>query len=149
MFRLMSFAVFFTVVIVLMAFQNQANNPDAIIGSWKTGEGFAIIQIYKNGDHYQGKIIWLEDPNDPETGKPKLDKKHPDAKNHNRPLIGLINLWGFKYTAENEWTGGKIYDPKNGKTYSCKIELENNNKLKVRGFIGVSFIGRSDKWTRQ
>lgn len=132
-----------------ISFTVQQDNPDAIIGSWKNGEGTGIIQIYKNGDKYQGKIIWLKEPNDPETGKPKLDKNHPDEANHKRPVMGLTNMWGFRYTDKNEWTGGKIYDPKNGKTYSCKVAMENNNTLKVRGYIGVSLIGRTDTWTRQ
>ncbi|MFT3844718.1 MAG: DUF2147 domain-containing protein [Lacibacter sp.] len=135
--------------ISVVSFASAQDNKDAIIGSWKNGEGTGIIQIYKNGDKYQGKLIWLKEPVDPETGKPKLDKKHPDEKNHSRPLIGLVNMWGFKYTASNEWTGGKIYDPKNGKTYSCKISMENNDKINVRGYIGVSLIGRTDVWTRQ
>ncbi len=124
-------------------------NSDAIIGSWKNGEGTGIIQIYKNGNKYQGKITWLKEPNDPETGKPKLDIKHPDEKNHSRPVLGLVNMWGFTYSGDGEWTGGKIYDPKNGKTYSCKMSLGKNNTLNVRGFIGVSLIGRTDVWTKQ
>ncbi len=136
-------------VTAVLSFAKQQTNPDAILGSWKNGEGTGIIQIYKNGEKYQGKITWLKEPNDPETGKPKLDKKHPDEKNHSRPVMGLVNMWGFTHTADKEWTGGKIYDPKNGKTYSCKIAMENNNTLKVRGFIGISLIGRTDTWTRQ
>jgi uncharacterized protein (DUF2147 family) len=57
-------------------------------------------------------------------------------------------LWGFNYSKENNWEDGKIYDPKNGKTYSCKIKMTNPNNLEVRGFIGVSLIGRTDTWTR-
>ena len=136
-------------VVILASFTVQQNNPDAIIGIWKNGEGTAHIQIYKNGDKYQGKIIWLKEPIDPETGKAKLDKHHPDDKNHSRPVMGLINMWGFKNTGDKEWSGGKIYDPKNGKTYSCKVAMEDNNTLKVRGFIGISLIGRTDTWTRQ
>ncbi|MBK8089828.1 MAG: DUF2147 domain-containing protein [Lacibacter sp.] len=136
-------------VTAVLSFSKQQTNPDAILGSWKNGEGTGIIQIYKNGEKYQGKITWLKEPNDPETGKPKLDKKHPDEKNHSRPVMGLVNMWGFTHTADKEWTGGKIYDPKNGKTYSCKIAMENNNTLKVRGYIGISLIGRTDTWTRQ
>jgi uncharacterized protein (DUF2147 family) len=135
--------------VVLFSFKPTQNDADAIIGSWKNGEGTGIIQINKNGDKYQGKIIWLKEPNDPKTGQPKTDNKHPDEKNHTRPLIGLVNMWGFKYVGSQEWNGGKIYDPKNGKTYSCKIIMENNSTLKVRGYIGVSLIGRTDTWTRQ
>lgn len=137
------------IITALLAFTEKMQNGDSIIGSWKNGEGTGIIQIYKNGDKYQGKITWLKEPIDPETGKPKLDKHHPDEANHSRPVLGLVNMWGFKYTASNEWTGGKIYDPKNGKTYSCKISMDGNNKLNVRGYIGISLIGRTDVWTRQ
>lgn len=139
----------FCLVLVISSFSVKQDNPDAIIGSWKNGEGTGIIQIYKNGDKYQGKITWLKEPNDPKIGKPKTDIKHPDEKNHSRPVLGLVNMWGFKYTDKNQWTGGKIYDPKNGKTYSCKVSMESNNVIKVRGYIGVSLIGRTDTWTRQ
>lgn len=145
-FKLLLLAVF---SICSVAFVSKFDKSDALIGSWKTGDGSAIIQIYKNGDKFQGKINWLKDPTDPDTGKAKLDKKHPEEKNHTRAIIGLVNLWGFTYTSENEWTGGKIYDPKNGKTYSCKITMDHANKLRVRGFIGLSLIGRTDVWARQ
>ena len=144
--------IFFLPLIALFSFISSKSispNPDAIVGNWKNGEGTGIIQIYKNGEKYQGKIIWLKEPNDPETGKPKLDKHHPDAKNHSRPLMGLVNMWGFSYNGDNEWNGGKIYDPKNGKTYSCKITLASPTTIKVRGYIGVSMIGRTDTWTKQ
>lgn len=135
--------------IVISSYTIGQEPADAVVGSWKNGEGTGIIQIYKNGNKYQGKIIWLKEPNDPDTGNPKLDKNHPDEKNHLRPVLGLVNMWGFQYNNSGEWTGGKIYDPKNGKTYSCKITLGKNNTLNVRGFVGVSFIGRTDVWTKQ
>lgn len=126
-----------------------ADNPDGIVGVWKTGEGTAMVRIYKNGDKYQGKIVWLKEPNDPETGKPKLDKNHPDASVQKRGLLGLINIWGFTYKDNNTWEEGNIYDPKNGNTYSCTMKLTSSNSLEVRGYIGVSLIGRTDNWTRQ
>jgi uncharacterized protein (DUF2147 family) len=129
-----------------MPFQD---NPDAIVGVWKTGEGNAIVRIYKNNDKYQGKVVWLKEPLDPETGKPKLDKNHPEESARTRPILGLVNVWGFVYKDKNVWEEGNIYDPKNGNTYSCSIKMSNNNTLEVRGFIGVSLIGRTDIWTRQ
>jgi len=125
------------------------DNPDAIVGVWKTGSGNAHVKIYKNGDKYQGKIVWLKDPIDPETGKPKLDTKHPDNATRARQILGIINIWGFKYVESNKWDGGNIYDPKNGNTYSSNIKMENSNTLKVRGYVGISLIGRTDTWTRQ
>ena len=126
-----------------------SDNPDAIVGVWKTGEGNAMVRIYKNGEKYQGKVVWLKEPNDPETGKPKQDKNHPDEANRTRPVLGMINIWGFSYKDKNLWDDGNIYDPKNGSTYSCTIKMINPNTLEVRGYIGVSIIGRTDNWTRQ
>lgn len=131
------------------SFRTQPGNPDAIVGVWKTGEGNAMVRIYKNGDKYQGKIVWLKEPNDPETGKPKIDKNHPDESSRTRPILGLVNVWGFVPTEKNVWEGGNIYDPKNGNTYSCTIKMTGPNSIDVRGYIGVSLIGRSDTWTRQ
>lgn len=125
------------------------DNPDAIQGVWKTGEGNAMVRIYKNGDKYQGKVVWLKEPIDPETGKPKVDKFHPDEASRTRPVLGLINVWGFVYQEKNVWSEGNIYDPKNGNTYSCTIKMISPNTIEVRGFIGVSLIGRTDTWTRQ
>ena len=131
------------------SFAPTTDNTDAIVGVWKTGEGNAMVRIYKNGDKYQGKIVWLKEPNDPETGKPKQDKNHPDEANKTRALLGMINIWGFTYKENNLWDDGNIYDPKNGNTYSCTMKLQNANSLEVRGYIGVSIIGRTDTWTKQ
>jgi uncharacterized protein (DUF2147 family) len=131
------------------AFSISNNNPDAIVGVWKTGDGNAMVRIYKNGEKYQGKIVWLKEPNDPETGKPKLDKNHSEEASRKRPIVGLINIWGFIQTEKNVWEEGNIYDPKNGSTYSCTIKMTNPKTLEVRGYIGVSLIGRTDVWTKQ
>jgi uncharacterized protein (DUF2147 family) len=126
-----------------------SDNPDAIVGVWKTGEGNAMVKIYKNGNKYQGRVVWLKEPNDPETGKPKLDKNNADAAAKTKPVLGLINIWGFVSKEDNVWDEGNIYDPKNGNTYSSTMKLINANSLEVRGYIGVSIIGRTDTWTRQ
>ncbi|MCE2675682.1 MAG: DUF2147 domain-containing protein [Sediminibacterium sp.] len=142
---------FSAIFLLLMgsSFAPIADNPDNIVGVWKTGEGTAMVRIYKNGDKYQGKIVWLKEPNDPETGKPKQDKNHPEEATKSRPILGMVNNWGFTYKENNLWDDGNIYDPKNGSTYSCTIKMINPNSLEVRGFIGVSIIGRTDNWTRQ
>lgn len=142
---------FSAILLLLMgsSFAPIADNPDNIVGVWKTGEGTAMVRIYKNGDKYQGKIVWLKEPNDPETGKPKQDKNHPEEATKSRPILGMVNIWGFTYKENNLWDDGNIYDPKNGSTYSCTIKMINPNSLEVRGFIGVSIIGRTDNWTRQ
>jgi uncharacterized protein (DUF2147 family) len=127
----------------------QTKPHEAILGTWLTGTGNARVEIIKNGSSYQGKIVWLKEPIEPETGKPKTDTKHPDASNHNRPLLGLTNLWGFQFNeSNNSWENGHIYDPKNGKEYKSIITLKDKNTLHVRGYIGISLIGRTDVWTK-
>ncbi len=120
-----------------------------VTGVWKNGEGTAMIKIDKVNDKYQGKIVWLKEPNDPDNGKPKIDKNNPDETKRNRAVLGLINVWGFTYE-DGEWTGGYIYDPKNGKTYDCIITMDDKSKLNVRGYImGMTMFGRTDTWVRQ
>lgn len=136
-------AILFSTITVALA------NPDAIVGFWRTGEGNAVVQIYKSGDKYFGKIVWLKEPNDPETGKPKLDKKNSDDKLKQRALMGLENLRDFKFIKEGLWEDGKIYDPKGGEDYSCTIKLVDANTIEVRGYVGISLFGKTDTWKRQ
>lgn len=121
--------------------------PDAILGVWESGSGKARIKIDKKDDVYFGRIVWLREPND-ENGKPKVDKNNPDEKLRTKPLLGYRMLKGFQYVGDKTWEDGTIYDPENGSTYSCTIELKNKNTLDVRGFIGVSLFGRTDVWKR-
>jgi uncharacterized protein (DUF2147 family) len=121
---------------------------DAILGLWITGSGKAKINITKYGEEkFGGKIIWLLNPNDA-SGKAKLDTKNPDKVKKANTIMGLNNLLGFTYSGKKTYEGGTIYDPENGKTYKCVMTLENDNILKVRGYIGITLIGRTDTWTR-
>jgi uncharacterized protein (DUF2147 family) len=122
---------------------------DAVIGIWKTGEANALVKIYKSGDKYEGKIVWLLEPTDPETGKPKLDKNNPDESKKSRPVVGMVNIYDFVYAGKKEWESGKIYDPKTGNEYKSTIKMKDANTLEVRGYIGVSLFGRTDVWKRQ
>ncbi len=130
-----------------LASTQEIMKADIILGIWQTGKGNARVLIKKSGTMYYGQIVWLKTPNT-EEGKPKVDKNNPDASKRNTPLIGLRMLMGFKYTSDNTWEDGTIYDPESGKTYSCKMELVNENSLNVRGYYGISIIGRTDTWTR-
>ncbi len=113
---------------------------------WYNEEKTAKIQIYKATDgKFYGKIVWLKVPD--ADGKPKVDKNNPDKNRQNDPLMGLLILKAFKKDGEKGYEDGTIYDPKNGKTYSCKI-TNKGDILDVRGYIGFSFIGRTTKWTK-
>ena len=118
--------IFSFVLIFLFSVTLKAQKADDIIGNWKNGEGTGIIQIYKTKTgHYAGKIIWLKEPIDPETGKPKLDKRNPDKSKQLTPTLGLVNIWGFIFDEDDKmWIDGTIYDPKTGKEYSCKAEMK-------------------------
>ncbi len=124
---------------------------DDVLGIWFNEEKDAKIEMYKDGNKYFGKIVWLEEPIDPETGKPKLDDENPDEELQKRPVMGLLLVKDFTFDADDsEWDDGEIYDPKSGNTYSCYMKFDDGNrdKLKVRGYIGVSWIGRTTYWTR-
>ena len=137
------------VAIIIAGFQLSAqNDADAILGVWLNGEGTGHIKIEKIGTKYYGKIVWLKEPIDKETGKPKVDKKNPNAAMRNTPILGYRVLRDFVYEGDKKWKEGLIYDPKKGEDYKCNITMINTNTLDVRGFIGISLIGRTDTWKR-
>jgi len=125
-----------------------AQESDAVLGIWLTQDKDSKIEIYKKNNKYHGKIVWLKEPN--KNGKPKVDDKNPDESKHNRPIMGLILMVNFVYDEDYEWEDGEIYDPKKGKTYSCKMNLsKDKNTLDVRGYVlGMPFLGRTAVWTR-
>ena len=119
---------------------------DDITGAWLVhGDKPAKILIYKTNGKFYGKIVFLQFPTD--NGKPKLDVNNPDKNKQGQPLLGLELLTGFVFD-KDEWNSGKIYDPESGKTYSCTISLKDKNTLKVRGYVGISLLGRTETWTR-
>ena len=134
------------------------DDGDAIVGLWATDPegagGQAHVEIFVDGDRYAGKIVWLVQPVYPDddeqgmAGQPKVDRENPDPGLRERPIIGLQMLEGFRYAGKGTWHKGTIYDPDNGKTYKSKLRLSEEGVLKVRGYIGFSFIGRTSIWTR-
>ena len=91
---------------------------DKILGTWLSADKKAHVEIYKTASGaYYGKIIWLAQPNDPATGKPKVDAENPDASKRNTPLLGSLTFINFTYN-DGEYTDGKIYDCRDGKTYT-------------------------------
>lgn len=120
---------------------------DKIEGLWYNEEKSAKIQVYKAVDGYfWGKIVWLKEPN--RNGKPKLDDKNNKASFRTRPILNMPILSRFTKKNDNTYDGGEIYDPKNGKTYSCTITYRNDNELGIRGYVGISLLGRTTTWTR-
>jgi uncharacterized protein (DUF2147 family) len=135
-----------------------AADGDQIVGLWATApdevDGNAHVEIYQGKGKYEGKIVWLEkpvyNPDDEEgmAGQDKVDRENPDAALRDRPVLGLQIMFEFEYAGDNRWKKGTIYAPDDGKTYKCKISLSEDGVLKVRGYIGISMLGRTEEWTR-
>lgn len=127
------------------------HKADDVLGYWLSEEKTGVIHIQKDEKEntYYGEIVWIKDIHDGKV-KERLDTENPDERLRSRSVLGLKNTWGFKFDGDDEWEDGKIYDPKNGKTYSAKMELEDGGKiLELRGFIGISLLGRTTEWTRE
>ncbi|HEX2532497.1 MAG TPA: DUF2147 domain-containing protein [Chitinophagaceae bacterium] len=123
-----------------------APNPDDVVGVWKDGSGRGHIQIYKANGKYYGKLIWSTNDKD---GKPRVDRNNPDPSLRARPLVGLVVLRHFSFDKDDEeWTGGRIYNPQDGKDYKAYIKLKDKNTLSIRGYVGITWIGKTDTWTR-
>jgi uncharacterized protein (DUF2147 family) len=137
--------IILTVIGVMLA--ASAAFAQDVIGKWKLENGSAVVEVYQSGDTYNGKIVWLQNPTEAD-GTPSKDTNNPDPSLRQRQLIGLNMLSGLKKSG-NEYTGGKIYDPANGKTYNCSMKVE-GNVLKVRGSLDKKgLLGRTMDWFRQ
>jgi uncharacterized protein (DUF2147 family) len=115
------------------------------VGLWRNED--AKIEIFKDGGKLDGKIAALNEKY-MEDGQKKTDIHNPDPAKRERPLIGLVVMKGISSDGPSKWDGGTAYDPKTGNTYSVSLEYDGGNTLKVRGYLPVSLIGRTEVWTR-
>ena len=141
--------------IVALLFANMLINPasaqnkDDVLGEWLTKKKDGKILIYKKNGKYYGKVSWQKTDIDPETGKEKRDKHNPDPDKRDRLLQGMDIVLGMEWDPDDKrWEDGEVYNPENGKSYSAYLELVNPNKLKLRGYLGVSLLGKSTYWRR-
>ncbi|MFQ3578982.1 MAG: DUF2147 domain-containing protein [Bacteroidales bacterium] len=137
---------------LLLWFNVVFSQADKVVGYWLTENNDAQVQIYKGTDNkYHGRMVWLKEPREA-NGELKTDTKNPDEKLKSRTLLNLVFIHNFEYDkSDNRWENGKIYDPESGNTYSCYIWFENNNfnVLYLKGYLGISLLGRTTKWTRE
>jgi uncharacterized protein (DUF2147 family) len=122
-------------------FGKAQNKSTDIVGNYMVPSKDGAIQIYESNGKYFGKIILNKDAS-------KLDINNPDKEKQKRKVLGLTILNDFTFNGEDTWENGTIYDPKNGKTYSCKITRNTNGDLNIRGFIGFSLLGRTETFTK-
>ena len=123
------------------------SQSDEILGIWLEEEKQSKIEIYKEGNRFFGKIIWLKEPLD-ESGNEKLDKENPNPSLRKNTINGLKIMKNLKYVKEGEWSNGEIYDARSGKTYSLEVYMKDPNKLDLRGYLGFTLFGKTTSWTR-
>ncbi len=112
-----------------------------VLGDWKT-KGGAVVRAYECGDAVCIKVVRLS-PNPPGT----VDGRNPNQSLRTRPICGMDIGTGFKPGDPMHWNGGRVYDPLAGKTYKSNMTLEGDT-LKLRGYVGVSALGRTETWAR-
>ncbi len=119
------------------------------VGLWYAEGGAAEVQIVPCSNALCGKVAWLRSPLG-EDGCELRDDKNPDLNARNREVVGLEVLRGLKQAEDNGsvWTGGTIYDPATGRTYSCNARMEGDDRLFLRGYFGIQLLGRTTTWTR-
>jgi uncharacterized protein (DUF2147 family) len=128
--------------VALLAGGAPARAQDVILGRWLTEPRDGIIEITRVADaSFQGRIIGGNAPG-------RLDSHNPDPASRSQQLLGQTILRGLRQDGEGSWSGGTIYDPDSGRTYKCRIELLDRDHLKLRGFIGISLLGRTQTWSR-
>ncbi|PQB04551.1 DUF2147 domain-containing protein [Aureitalea marina] len=118
-----------------------------VVGQWKTiddnsGEARSIVEIYEDEGLVYGKIVQLLDPS-----KAEAVCEQCSGADKDQPVVGLVIIKGLEADGD-EYNGGKILDPESGKLYKCYIALEDTDRLKVRGYIGFSALGRTQYWHR-
>ncbi|MDO9576273.1 MAG: DUF2147 domain-containing protein [Candidatus Cloacimonadales bacterium] len=120
------------------------------VGRWKTiddatGEEKSIVRIWIEDGVLFGKIdsLFIKEGEDPH---PICDECK--GENKDKPVLGITIVWNMEQGKEY-WQGGKILDPEDGKVYGCKLKvIENGKKLEMRGFLGISLLGRTQYWIR-
>jgi uncharacterized protein (DUF2147 family) len=137
--RIVAIALSFAVALNVLGSDDEQSR---ILGNWLTEAKDGIIQFSPGVDAaYVGRIVGGAHPG-------RTDEKNPDPKERSKPLRGQIILRNLRYDGDGKWSGGMIYEPDTGRTYKCSVELVAPDRLKVRGFIGIVLLGRSQIWTR-
>lgn len=142
-------SLFITTLLFLsgpFAYADESTDP---VGQWRTiddetGQAKSIIEMNVADGQLQAKIVELINPSEP---NPVCKKCEGDKKD--QPITGMVIMWDVTNTGNNKWSGGKILDPKKGKTYKVKLSLaKKGQELKVRGYIGSPILGRTQVWER-
>lgn len=136
---------FITLLICFLA--TASMHSQSVIGKWKTiddetGDAKSIVEVYSKSGKIYAKVVEI------------LDLEHKNSvckkcsgEDKNKSILGLTIIKGLSKDG-SEYNSGEILDPKNGKLYKCALSLESKDKLKIRGYIGFSLLGRTQYWHR-
>lgn len=144
------FKYFLLAFLFLSLFTNAQTNEDDVLGRWISTDNKVAVNIYKNGNNFQAKVIWFNDKLG--SGKPmnsRVDEDNPDPNLRTRKIIGMDILEGLSYNSKtHRWQNGKIYDASTGRTWDAYLEIQKNGELRVRGYWKFKWIGKTIHFRR-
>jgi uncharacterized protein (DUF2147 family) len=133
--------------ILFLVFFSITMNSQSIVGKWKTiddetGDAKSVVEVFLKSGKIYAKVVEILEPENKNRVCTKCS-----GEDKNKPILGLTIIKGLTKD-DSEYNSGEILDPKNGKLYKCALSLESKDKLKVRGYIGFSLLGRTQYWYR-
>ena len=137
-------AVLFAAVGLTLPARSAAATP---VGLWYAERGAAQVAIEPCGGELCGRVVWLRSPLD-DDGCALRDRNNPDPALRHRKVTGLEILHGLRPQRDGSWVSGSIYDPTTGNTYTCQLVLAGDDRLRLRGYVGIPLLGRTTTWTR-
>lgn len=127
---------------LLIPMSATAETPDPATGLWLTQNERSVIEVKPCDQGLCGNIHWIIE------GGMQIDSNNPDEAKRGTPMCGLPILWGFEKEQAGVWENGNIYKADDGDLYSADLEFQDGGKLKVRGYLGVSWLGKTQIWSR-
>jgi len=142
-----TFFSFVTLMLIFFSSSAQSTEGDKVIGVWLSEKKDGKIEIFRTDNKYYGKLLWGNEMYEADGKTPLKDSQNPDIALRTRSRLNLVIISGLIYD-DGEYTDGKLYDARNGHTYSLKMKLKSDDKLEMRGYMGVSLFGQTVNWTR-
>src|SRR5262245_49557781 len=136
------------ILLAAIGFASPARSVAATpVGLWYAEGGAAQVAIEPCGSELCGRVKWLRSPDDDDGGD-RRDRHTPAATPRARKVEGREILRGLTPRPDGTWVNGRIYDPASGKTYTCQLALDGDDRVRLRGYVGIPLIGRTTTWTR-
>ncbi|MDE2375469.1 MAG: DUF2147 domain-containing protein [Hyphomicrobiales bacterium] len=133
-----------TAVALVLVGSARAADP---IGTWLTGDKKGKVHIVNCGGAICGTLVWLAEPNDPETHRPKTDSHNSNASLQSRPLLGIPIVLNMKPDGGDKWEG-KVYNAEDGGTYTGSFAMSGPNTAELKGCVMGGLICKGQTWTR-